>query len=325
MNRRKFLHLAAISVASAVLVALSHQGSLAQTTRSIRLVVPYAAGGVGEAMSRLLADQISRTGGPPFLIESRPGAGTVLATDAVSRAAPDGNTILLVGNSFVINPHVRKLAYHPLTSFEPICYLCRSPAVIAVNSASPYRTLTDLLDAAHAKPGALTMGASGPLTGFHIGFERLKQAANVEMTFVPFGGTAPAVNALLGEHVTSIFGDYSIVAEHLKAGKLRALATALRTKAEPLPDVPTVAESGFDSYEADIWYGLVVPAKTGREKIVELTNWVVGAMRDLEVRSKFVAVGLYPVVLCGAEFGAHLRGQYEEYGRVIRSANLKAE
>src|SRR5262249_47894527 len=169
-------------------------------------------------------------------------------TDAVSRAAPDGNTILLVGNSFVINPHVRKLAYHPLTGFEPICYLCRSPAVIAVNSASPYRTLTDLLGAARATPGALTMGASGPLTGFHIGFERLKQAANIEMTFVPFGGTAPAVNALLGgEHVTSIFGDYSIVAEHLKAGKLRALATALRTRAEPLPNVLTVAESGFDS------------------------------------------------------------------------------
>jgi tripartite-type tricarboxylate transporter receptor subunit TctC len=325
LPRRKFLHLAAVSVASAVLVALSCQGSLAQTTRSIRLVVPYAAGGVGEAMSRLLADQISRMGGPRFLIESRPGAGTVLATDAVSRAAPDGNTILLVGNSFVINPQVRKLAYHPLTSFEPICYLCRSPAVIAVNSASPYRTLTDLLDAARAKPGALTMGASGPLTSFHVGFERLKQAANIEMTFVPFGGTAPAVNALLGEHVTSIFGDYSIVAEHLKAGKLRALATALRTRAEPLPDVPTVAESGFDSYEADIWYGLVVPAKTEREKIVELTNWVTGAMRDPEVRSKFVAVGLYPAVLCGAEFGAHIRRQYEEYGRVIRAANIKAE
>src|SRR5262249_31792975 len=167
--RRQILHLAAVSIASAILVALPGEG-----TRSIRLVVPYAAGGVGEAMSRLLADQISRMGGPPFLIESRPGAGTVLATDAVSRAAPDGNTILLVGNSFVINPHVRKLAYHPLTGFEPICYLCRSPAVIAVNSASPYRTLTDLLGAARATPGALTMGASGPLTGFHIGFERLK-------------------------------------------------------------------------------------------------------------------------------------------------------
>ncbi len=209
---------AAVSVASATLIALPGQGSLAQTTRSIRLVIPYAAGGINEAMSRLLADQIGRAGSPPFLIESRPGAGTVLATDAVSRAAPDGNTILLVGNSFVINPHVRKLAYDPLTSFEPVCYLWQSPSVIAVNSNSPYHSLADLLGAARTKPGELTMGASGPLTSFHLGFEQLKLAANLQMTFVPFGGTVPAFNALLGEHVTSVLGDYGLAAEYIKAG-----------------------------------------------------------------------------------------------------------
>jgi tripartite-type tricarboxylate transporter receptor subunit TctC len=322
--RRQFFEIAC-TVVAIIIVGMSDYSAWCQTTRSIRLVIPYAAGGANEAMLRLIAEQIGRAGGPPFLIESRPGAGTVLATDAVSRAAPDGNTILLVGNSFVINPHVRKLAYDPLTSFEPICYLWQSPAIFAVNSASPYRTLADLLGAARAKPGALTMGASGPLTGFHIGFERFKQAANIEMTFVPFGGTVPAVNALLGEHVTSEFGDYSIVAEHLKAGKLRALAAASRTRIEPLPEVPTVAESGFNDYEADIWYGLVVPAKTAKEKIIELTYWMSGAMRDPEIRSKLVAVGLYPVSVCGTEFGTHIRKQYEDYGRVIRSSNIKAE
>lgn len=328
MKRRKFLPLAAsaaVSVALAILTGLLNESSLAQTARSIRLVIPYAAGGLNDAMTRLLADRIGRAGGPPFVIEDRPGAGTVIATDAVSRAVPDGNTILLVGNSFVINPQVRKLAYDPLTSFEPICYLWRSPTVIAVNSASPYRTLSDLLDAARAKPGELTMGASGPLTSFHIGFEQLKQAAKIEMAFVPFGGTVPAANALLGEHVSSAMGDYGIFAEYVKAGKLRALAAATPTRIKELPEVPTVAESGFSGYDADSTYGLVVPAKTPKERIVELTEWTAGALRDPEIRSKAVAVGLYPVGVCGTEFGAHIRKQYEEYGRVIRSANIKAE
>jgi tripartite-type tricarboxylate transporter receptor subunit TctC len=335
MKRQTVLHLsrteylwwavrsASATVALAILVALLSEGSFAQTTRSIRLVIPYAAGGINEAMARLLADHVGRAGGPPFVIEDRPGAGTVIATDAVSRATPDGNTILLVGNSFVINPQVRKLAYDPLTSFEPVCYLWQSPSVIAVNSNSPYHSLADLLGAARTKPGELTMGASGPLTSFHIGFEQLKLVANLQMTFVPFGGTVPAFNALLGEHVTSALGDYGLAAEYIKAGRLRALAAATRARIEGLPDVSTVAESGFDDYEADSWYGLVVPAKTPKERIAELIEWITDAERDPEIRSKIVAVGLYPVAVCGTEFGAHLRKQYERYGRVIRSAGIK--
>src|SRR5439155_21665697 len=172
-------------------------------------------------------------------------AGTMIGTEAVSRAAPDGNTVLIVSNSFVINAHLKKLAYDPLTSFEPICNLWQSPVVFAVNSASPYHTLADLLTAARGKPGALTMGGSGPATGHHVAFEQLKQAAKVNMTFVPYGGAVPAVNALLGDHIASAIGEYGVVVEHLNSGKLRALAVAPRTRIEPLPDVPAVEESGF--------------------------------------------------------------------------------
>jgi tripartite-type tricarboxylate transporter receptor subunit TctC len=323
---RKFRILAAIAFGIVIASSVPMPGDGARSqTRPIRIVVPYAPGGIAESMSRLLADQISRTGGPSVVVESRPGAGTVLATDAVSRASPDGNTVLVVGNSFVINPHVRKLSYDPRSSFEPICYLCQSPSVFAVNSASPYHTLADLLAAARSKPGELTMGASGPLTGFHIAFERLKQAANVNITFVPFGGTSPAVNALLGGHVVSAFGDYSVFAEHFTAGKLHALATGLKTRIETLPEIPTVAESGFNDYQTEIWYGLVAPAQTPKGKIAQLTGWLTGAMHDPEIRSKLIAIGLYPVGVCGDEFGAHIRKQYEEYGDVIRAANIKAE
>ena len=305
-------------------ISLVHDSALSQA-RLTRVVVPYPPGGINESMMRVLADQIGRQGGPSFVIEARPGAGTMIATEAVSRAVPDGNTILIVSNSFVINAHLKKLAYDPLTSFEPICGLWQSPMVLAVNSASQYRTFADLLTAARARPGELTMGASGPATGFHIAFEQLKQAAHINMTFVPYGGAVPAVNALLGDHIVSTIGDFGAMVEHLRSGKLRALATARRTRIEALPEVPTVAESGFNEYEADGWYGLVAPAKTPRERITVLTDWLTGALRDFGVREKLAGAGLYPTSSCGASFGAHVRKQHEVYGRVIREANIKAE
>jgi tripartite-type tricarboxylate transporter receptor subunit TctC len=197
--------------------------------------------------------------------------------------------------------------------------------LIVVNSASPYRTLADLLSVARAKPGDATLASAGPATAQQIAFEVLKRAANVDITHVPFAGGAPAVTALLGGHVTSVLGNYADVAEQLNAGKLRALATASRTRIEALPNLPTVAESGYAGYEASVWIGLVVPAKTAKETVSELAGWFTTAMQVPEVKAKLVAQGLYPVGICGVEFGAFLRKQYDEYGRVIREANIKAE
>jgi tripartite-type tricarboxylate transporter receptor subunit TctC len=294
-------------------------------TRIIKLVVPFPGGGLNESMFRVVADQIGHQGGPTFVIEARPGAATMIATEAVSRAAPDGNTVLLVSNSFIINPYVRKLTYDPLTSFEPICYLWRSPNIFAVNSASHYHTLGDLLAAARGRPGELTMAATGPATGVHVAVEQLKQAAHVDLIFVPFNGAGPVVNALLGDHVASALADYGLMEEHFKSGKLRPSATTGRSRVESLPEVPTVAESGFRNYDLDIWYGLVAPAKTPKDKIGQFADWLTSALKDPGVRAKLVDVGLYPVGTCGVDFATHLRAQYEDYGHIIRSANIRAE
>ena len=227
----------------AVLSTLILRDSAWSQTRIIKLVTPYPSGGINESMFRVIADQIGRQGGPTFIIEARPGAGTMIGTEAVSRAAPDGNTVLIVGNSFVIHPHLRKLTYDPLTSFDPICYLWQSPAVFVVNSASSYHTLSELLAAARNRPGELTMAGSGPATGTHIGFELLKRVANVDITYITFAGGVPVTNALLGNHVASGLNDYGLIREHLNSGKLRALAVATRTRIETMPDVPTVEES----------------------------------------------------------------------------------
>ena len=315
--------LLALCFAVALLAPTGHVAS-AQTARTIKIVVPFPAGGVADILARLLAEQIGRARGPTIIVENRPGAGAVIGTEAVSRAAPDGNTLLITSPAFVINPHLRKLNYDPLISFEPICHLTSTPTVIVVNSASSYRTLADLLDAARANPGALTV-ASVPAGVTQIAFEMLRRAADVNMTFVPYSGSAPIVSDLLGEHVTSASSEYPSIAEQLKAGKLRALATFSWTRIDTLPEVPTVAESGYRDYEVEFWNGLVAPAKTPNETVSLLAGWFSSAMQVSEVKAKLVAQGLIPVGTCGAGFAALLRKQYSEFGRIIREANIKAE
>jgi tripartite-type tricarboxylate transporter receptor subunit TctC len=315
----------AVALALVILLTMSGEAAWCQPTKIIKIVVPYAPGSGPDILGRLLAEQVGRQNGPTMVVEDRPGAGTVIGTEAVARAAPDGNTVLIVAPSFVINPSLRKVNYDPLTNFEPICHLAATPMVLVVNSASPYRTLADLLDAARAKPGELSLGSGGPGSSLHIGFEILKRAAGIDMIYVPYTGNAPAINALLGGHLTSVFADYPTVVEQIKAGTLRALATAARTRVEPLPDVPTIAESGFKDYDLDIWYGLVAPAKTPKDALSQLAAWSSAAIKAPEMKPKLALQGLYPVAICGAEFGAHLRKQYDDYERVIREANIKAE
>jgi tripartite-type tricarboxylate transporter receptor subunit TctC len=324
LPRRKFLQFVG-AAAAAVLVILSGHGAWPQTARTIKVVVPVPPGGGMDLVARLLGEQIGRAQGQMVLIENRPGASGVIGAEAVSRATPDGNAVLMASADLLISSHLRKLNYDILTSFEPICYLATVPTVIVINSTSPYRTLADLLDAARAKPGDLTLASTGPLSVFQIGVEMLKRAAKVDMTFVPYPGGAPAVNALLGEHVTSVFETYPTVKEQLNAGKLRPLATGTRTRIEALPEVPTVAESGYMDYKVDEWFGLLAPAKTPKATVSQLAGRFTAAVQAPEVKAKLAVLGLYPVGMCGADFATLLRKQYDDFGRVIGEANIKAE
>jgi tripartite-type tricarboxylate transporter receptor subunit TctC len=320
--RHQFMHVAAVVIAAA-LAALSGNSAWPQTASTIRIIVPYPPGGGTDTLARLLAEHIGRTEGQTMLIENRPGAGSAIGTEAVSRATPDGNTMLIVSASFLIIPHMRKTNYNPLTSFEPICYLADVGTVILVNNASRFRTLTDLVDAARGEPGNLTMAGAGAGTFFHVAFEMLKRAANVNMIYVPFSGGAPAVTALLGGHVTSAFTDYPAVAEQLNSSNLRALAT--KTRIAALPDVSTIGESGYKGDEADNWFGVFVPANTPKQKVSQFVGWFTAAMQAPEIKARLARLGLSPVGTCGANFAAILRKQYDEFGRVIREANIKAE
>ena len=312
-------------VVATLALALCVAGSSAQTSGPIKIVVPYAAGGGADILARLLADRISAAHQVTMIIENRAGGGTVIGTEAVARAAPDGNTLLIVTDTIVVVPHLRKLSYDPLTSFEPICNLAATPQVIVVNATSSYRSLADLVAAARSRPGQLTVASPGPGSAAHVTIEMFKRSAGVNLTYIPYPGIAPALSALIGDHITSAFSTYAAVAEQLRAGKLRALAAASVARIEGLPDVPAVAELGYKELEADLWYGLYAPAKTSAATLAQLANWFSAAMRLPELKPKLDAQGLAPVALCGAQFGVYLRQQYDKYARGIRESNIKAE
>lgn len=315
----------AMGIFAFVAAAVISDCAWSQTPRTIKLVVPNPPGGVSDLVARLVADEISRTQNQPFLIETRPGAAGDIGSEAVSRAAPDGETLLINANPLVVNANLRRLHFDPLTDLVPICHLVRAPTALAVNAASPYQTLSELLDSARLRPGSLTLASIGPGSATHVAFEALKRAAKVEMIFVSYAGTAPAVNALLGEHVTSYLGNYSDVREQAAAGRLRVLATGSMTRTELLPDVPTIAEAGFPSVHMEVWFGIFAPGKTPAQTQSRLAAMLSRAIGSADLKSKLILQGLYPTGICGAEFRDFVRNQYQDYRRIIREINFPTE
>ncbi len=316
------LLIAAAMIAAVLPVLPAAAQSAPKTTR---LIVPFPPGGTADLIARLIGQQAAQISGQPVLVENRPGAGTIIATEFVARSAPDGTTLLVMANSFIINPSVRaSLPYDPF-SFVPICLLANSPQVFVVNADSPYKTLAAFVTAAKARPGELNYAAVGPATTQHIAGEMFKRAAQINLIYVPYAGGAPAVNAILGGHVTAVLANYSEVLPQLNAGKLRPLAVTSRARLAPLPDVPTMIESGYKDMEVAAWFGLMAPPKTPAETTGQLIALFKSALTAPEVSAKLSAQGLYPADACGAEFDAHVKRQHESYARAIKDANIKVE
>jgi tripartite-type tricarboxylate transporter receptor subunit TctC len=299
--------------------------AIAQSGSPVRVIVPFPPGGSADLLARVLTQQIGETTKQTMIVENRPGAGASIAYELTARAMPDGNTVVIVANSVVINPLLRKVNFDPVKSFAPICDLVASPLIFVVNNASVYKTIGELIVAAHAKPGVLTIAALGPATTQHIAFENFKRVTKTDMIFVPFSGGAPAVNALLGQHVDAALVNYSEAVEQIKAGKLRALATASASRLKQAPELPIVAESGYPGYSAEVWLGVLAPAATPGSRIAQLADWFATAMQSSEVRKKLEAVGLYPAVRCGKDFADFINTQSADYAHIIRDANIKVE
>lgn len=323
VSRRRTAAITLAFLVGAVTLVSVGRDAFAQTG-TIRIIVPYPAGGGIDVVGRLFAQEISAAQGVTMVVEDRPGAATIIGTDFVSRAAADGNTLLLVANSFVVASQLRKVNYDAIRSFVPICNLAATPSVLAVNKASPFHTLADLVAAARAQPNKLTI-ASTIGAALQVSYEMFRLRANFSMTFVSFPGTPPAVTALLGGHVDAVYTDYPTVLPQLKSGAVRALAVGSRTRMETFPDVPTFDESGYKGFQAEIWYGLFAPAGTPTDVTARLAQWFEAALPAAEVKTKLAAQGLRPVGMCGGPFADQVRRDYDEFGRVIGAANIKAE
>jgi tripartite-type tricarboxylate transporter receptor subunit TctC len=320
---RKLLGVIGVALVS-LLIAASDHAAWPQN-RTIRVILPVPPGGAIDIFSRIIAEQISAANGVNMIVESKPGAGGIIAAEYVANAPPDGNTLLSNNNAIIVGSILHKVNYDPLTSFEPVCDLVTTPQIVVVNSASPYHTLAELLDAARAKPGELSIASVGPNTTQHLGIERLKKLANADLTYVPYPGGSTTINALLGNHITAAVLNWSEIGQQITAGSARALATMAAAHIEPLPDLPTVAESGFPGFETDVWFGVVAPAKTPKDNVAQLIDWFRTTVLLPQVKAKLVDLALYPNPKCGANFAAHIRRQTELYTGLVHDLGIKVE
>jgi tripartite-type tricarboxylate transporter receptor subunit TctC len=322
-QRRRLVLLASFALGLALCEGAAAQGF---PSKPVHVIVPFAPGGAFDVLARVLGASLEAQWHQSVIVETKPGAGSVIGTTAAARASPDGYTLVQVANSLVINAKLRpNLPYDAIKGFEPIALLINSPQVIAVSATSPYRTLKEWLDAAKAQPGTLTYATVGPGTTQHIAGEMLQRAAGVKLVYVPFPGGAPAVNAVLGGHVGAVLGNLSEVSAHITAGKLRPLAVTTRARLEEFSQVPTVAESGYPGYEAVVWCGLAAPAGTPRDVVARIAESVNVALKDPETRQRLATVGFQPAYLGPAEFSAHILDMSQRYSKVIDEAKITLE
>jgi tripartite-type tricarboxylate transporter receptor subunit TctC len=316
------------SLASAFFAALltfSVQPTLAQTLagKQIKIVVPYPAGGTGDVVARAIAQAIGEKTGQTIIVEDRPGASSIVGTDFVSRATPDGTTFLLAENPFILSSILYPGHYDPVRSFEPVCYIAATPAVFAVSSKSDIKNLADFLKLAKTKAGAASYGSTGPASIVHIAGELLKRDASIDMTYVPYPGSPPAMNATLAGTITAVMANYSDLKGQIDAGTLRPIAVLMKTRVDVLPNVPTLAESGFNDLDASVWFGFVAPAKTPKETLAQLTQYVSDAVKSPAVAEWLKRQGMFVKLFCGAEFGTFLADQKSKYTEFTRAFDIK--
>lgn len=306
--------------------ALAHP-VFAQSGRAIRLVVPFTPGGSTDILARVIGPRLSVALGQTVIIENRPGAGGSLGAAEAAKADADGS-VLLMGHigTLAVNPAIYpRLGHDPLKSFVAVASVARVPNVLVVPAASPARTLKEFLDRARSKPGQYTFSSGGNGSAAHITFEYLKLRAKVFMLHIPYRGTAPSVTDLIAGNVDATFTGTPAVLPHVKSGRLRALAVSSPQRIAALPDVPTVAESGFPGWEADQWYGLVAPTGTPAAWVARLNAEVNKALTQPEVAQQMAVEGAVPLPGTPQAFGDLIRREIPRWAEVVRAGNVKPD
>lgn len=299
----------------------------AYPAQPVKLVVGFAAGGPSDIVARAFADHAAKPLGQPIVVENKPGANAVLATEAVAAARADGLTLLAAATNHTMIPalYANRIKFDAAKSFAPVCTLATSATVLVVGPALPVRSVAEFLARAKARPDTLSYATPGQGSSPHLATEQFSRLGGIRMVHVPYKGAAPAVTDLLGGQVDLSFATVGSVLPHLRSGKLLALAVASRQRSALLPDVPTFEEAGVKGFVVDTWYGLLAPAGTPADALRLLSREAQEFSRSPTVRERLAGAGLEPGGQCGEPFAAQISREIEANTRIARELNLKAE
>ena len=314
-----------MAIAAAAMIAAGVASAQPFPAKSVHILVPYPPGGGVDVLTRTLADVVSKRWGQSIVVENRPGAGGVIASQAIATSAPDGYNLIMVASGHATNPFLYpKLPYDTFKDFSPISLLASSPNVLLVRADSPFKSVGDVIAAARAKPGTLSFAHAGNGTSTHLAGELLNSMAKIELEPIPYKGGAPAINDLLGGQIPMSFNNGPESIGQLQAGTVRALAVTTATRAPFLPDVPSVSET-VPGYDTEVWWGLLGPGGMPADLVATIARDFVAALNTDSVKERLGKLGAIPIGSAPDTFVAKIRADYDKWGPIIKAAGMAAE
>jgi tripartite-type tricarboxylate transporter receptor subunit TctC len=316
---------AALFGAAALVVA---PGLAAQDypTKPVRIIVPFAAGGPADVYARFLGQRLQEALGQPFVIDNRPGGGSVIGTDAVAKSAPDGYTLLMMSNTHTVNESLmQSKPYQLMRDFAPVAPVNYSDLLLVVHPSVKANSVAELIAEAKAQPGKMSYASSGPGTPYHMAGELFKAMAGVDVLHVPYKGSAGARTDLLGGQVQMMFDAVTVMAQHAREGKVKALATSGTARSSVMPNVPTVAEAGVPGYEATIWLGVMAPKGTPASVVNRLNAEIVKIVSQPQVKEDWGKQGAVAMTMSPAEFEKYLNADIVKWERIVKLSGAKPD
>ncbi len=295
-------------------------------SKPIRFIVPFAAGGTSDTVTRLISKELTEIWKVPVVVDNRPGAGGNVGSEIVAHSAPDGYTILMgtVATHGINNSLYAKMPYDPVKDFEPVSLVASTPSVLMVHPSVPVKSVADLVSYAKANPGKLNYGSSGNGSSHHLAGQMFASMAGVNMVHVPYKGTAAAITDLLAGQIQLTFDTLPSAMPHVKAGKLKPLAVTSAQRYPALPNLPTVADT-LPGYEIGSWYGVLAPAGTPRDVVKKLSDDVAAVVRRPEMQEKLLAQGAKPVGSTSEQFAAHIQSELKKWSTVVKESGARVD
>ena len=290
-------------------------------TRTVKIIVPFGAGGPADVYARFVGQHLSEALKQPFVIEDRPGAGAIIGTDEAAKVAPDGYTLLMMSNTHTTNETlIAKKPYQLMRDFVPVAPVNYSDLVMVIHPDLPAKTLAEFIALAKSKPGALNYASSGPGTPYHMAGELFRSMSGTDIVHVPHRGSGEARNSVIGGHVQMMIDAITTMAPNVQAGQVRALGVTGLKRSDVLPDVPTIAEAGVPNYEATIWLGIMAPTGTPKPVVDKLNAEINKMLKRPDVQEAWTKQGAVPMIMTPAEFDAYLRRDIEKWAEVVKAS-----